>query len=205
MSYPYKLPDLPYPYNALEPYIDERTMHFHHDKHQQGYVNKLNDALSSWPEGQKRDLVDILSNPDSIPEHFRAAVVNNGGGSWIHTMFFNIMSPDGGQHPTGDLAKEIDASFGSFEAFKEQFSAQAGSFFGSGWTWLVIAPDGALKIISTQGHDMPQVHGYQPILVIDVWEHAYYLKFQNRRPEYIQNWWRVVDWSRVAEMYHKKQ
>jgi len=203
MSYPYTLPNLPYSFDALEPYIDERTMHFHHDKHQQGYVNKLNDALAKWPEGQSRDLVSILCDPDSIPEHIRAAVINNGGGAWIHTMFWNVMSPNGGQKPAGKLFDAIIKSFGSFESFTEQFAAQAGSFFGSGWTWLVVDQEGKLKIISTSGHNLPQAKGLQPILVIDVWEHAYYLKFQNRRAEYIQNWWHVVNWPFVMKLYNQ--
>lgn len=205
MPYPYKLLDLPYPHNALEPYIDDRTMHFHHDKHQQGYVNKLNDALMQWPAGQQIPLEQLLSEPTKIPEHFRVAIINNGGGNWIHTMFWSIMEPGGGQGPTGDLATAIDKSFGNFEAFKSQFTAQAIGFFGSGWTWLVIAPDGTLKIMSAPGHDLPQVHGYKPILVVDLWEHAYYLKFQNRRNEYLENWWRVVNWPQVLMNYQEKR
>ncbi len=204
MSYPYKLPDLPYDYNALEPYIDDRTMHFHHDKHQRGYVNKLNDALASWPEGQQRDLVHMLSDPESIPQHVRTAIINNGGGAWIHTLFFNIMKPAGGQGPTGELAQAIISSFGSIESFKKQFFTDATAFFGSGWVWLVIGTDGMLKIVSTPGHDLPQAQGLMPILVIDVWEHAYYLKFQNRRHEYIQNWWHVINWPLVADLYNQK-
>lgn len=203
MAYPYVLQELPYSYNALEPYIDERTMYFHHDKHYKGYVEKLNDALSKWPEGQSRDLVEILSNPDSIPSHIRAAVINNGGGTWIHTMFWNIMSPYGGQEPAGEFAQIISDFFGSFQAFKEQFLMNAANFFGSGWSWLVINSEGSLKIVSTRGHDLPQAQGLQPLLVIDVWEHAYYLKFQNRRHEYIQNWWHVVNWPYVMELYNK--
>jgi len=187
----------------LEPYIDTRTMQFHHDKHQKGYVTKLNDALEKWPEGQKTPLLDLLTNPQQIPGHVRRAIVNNGGGTWIHTMFWKVMETGGGGEPTGELAEAIKKSFGSFESFKEQFTTQAIAYFGSGWTWLVVKPDGMLHIMSSPGHDLPQKDGFKPILVLDVWEHAYYLKFQNRRPEYIQNWWQVVNWPYVTELFFK--
>jgi len=199
MSYPYKLPELPYAHDALEPYIDERTMHFHHDKHQRGYMIKLNEALSEWPEGQNRDLVEMLSHPDQIPQHLRKKIVDNGGGYWIHTLYWNNMEPAGGGDPTGKLAEAIEKSFGSIAAFKDLFSAQARSFFGSGWVWLVITPEGNLKVSSSVGHELPQKEDNIPLLVIDVWEHAYYLKFQNRRAEYIENWWQVVNWPEVEK------
>jgi len=201
MSYPYELKPLPYNYDALEPYIDTRTMQFHHDKHQKAYMTKLNDALEKWPEGKKIPLLDLLTNPKQIPDHIRTTIVNNGGGYFIHTMFWNVMETGGGGEPTGELADAINKSFGSFESFKEQFSVQALDYFGSGWTWLVVKPDGTLHVMSAPGHDLPQKDGFKPILVLDVWEHAYYLKFQNRRPEYIQNWWQVVNWSYVTKLF----
>jgi len=202
--YPYQLPDLPYQYDALEPSIDERTMHFHHDEHHQTYVTQLNDAVQKWPEGQKINLEKILSAPARIPEHVRAAIINNGGGHWAHSMFWKIMSPSGGGEPTGVVADAIKKSFGSFRAFKDLFSTEAASFFGSGWTWLTIAPNGELAILSTPNHNLPQADDLKPLLVIDLWEHAYYLKYQNRRFEFIENWWHIVNWPQVLENYEKK-
>jgi Fe-Mn family superoxide dismutase len=203
MFYPFQLPELPYQYDALEPSIDERTMHFHHDKHHQAYVTKLNDALQKWPEGQKIDLEKILSTPAKIPEHMRATIINNGGGHWAHSMFWKIMNPGGGGEPTGVVADAIKRSFGSFKAFKDLFSTEAARFFGSGWTWLVIAPNGELAILSTLNHDLPQADDFKPLLVLDLWEHAYYLKYQNRRSGFIENWWHIVNWPHVFENYEK--
>ena len=205
MLYPYKLPELPYPYDALEPYIDERTMHFHHDKHHQAYVNKLNEALQQWPEGQKIELETLLTVPATIPVQVRSSIVNNGGGHWAHTLFWQIMSPTGGGESTGVLTEAITQSFGSFGAFKDLFSTEAAAFFGSGWTWLVIAPEGKLKIVSTQNHNLPQVDDLRPIFVLDLWEHAYYLKYQNRRTEFIENWWHIVNWPQVLQNYQKNK
>jgi len=201
MAYPYLLPPLPYSYDALEPHIDAWTMEIHHDKHQLAYVDKLNDALSKWPEGQPVPLEDLLKDPGRIPEHVRTAIINNGGGNWIHTMFWEIMKPDSSGEPSGELRTAINEDFGDFNIFKERFSKDAALFFGSGWTWLAISPSGTLAVISTPNHNLPQVDGFRPILVLDLWEHAYYLKYQNRRPEYIEAWWNVVNWPAVEERY----
>ena len=192
----YKLPELPYKYNGLEPHIDAQTMELHYSKHHAGYVEKLNSALDKYPDLQSKSIEDLLINLDSIPEEIRIAVRNNGGGHFNHSLFWKIMSPAGGGEPTGNLAKAIARDFGSFDKFKEEFSDTAAKIFGSGWAWLV--KDGAkLSIIKTANQDNPISQGLTPLLSLDVWEHAYYLKYQNRRPEYIENWWSVVDWSNV--------
>ncbi len=197
----HELPALPYPYDALEPYIDARTMEIHHTKHHQGYVNKLNAALEKYPELQDVALEDLLRNIASVPEDIRTAVRNNGGGHANHSLFWTIMSPNGGGEPTGELAAAINEAFGSFQAFKDAFSQAAATRFGSGWAWLVVDAFGKLKVYSTPNQDNPYMDGFTPILGLDVWEHAYYLKYQNRRPEYIQNWWNVVNWEEVARRY----
>ncbi len=197
----FELPALPYAYDALEPYIDARTMEIHHTKHHQGYVNKLNAALEKHPELQGVALEDLLRNIASVPEDIRTAVRNNGGGHANHSLFWTIMSPNGGGAPSGELAAAIDAAFGSFDAFKDAFSQAAATRFGSGWAWLVVDGFGNLKVYSTPNQDSPYMDGFTPILGLDVWEHAYYLKYQNRRPEYIQNWWNVVNWEEVARRY----
>lgn len=197
----FELPALPYAYDALEPYIDARTMEIHHTKHHQGYVNKLNAALEKHPELQGVALEDLLRNIASVPEDIRTAVRNNGGGHANHSLFWTIMSPNGGGAPSGDLAAAIDAAFGSFDAFKDAFSQAAATRFGSGWAWLVVDGFGNLKVYSTPNQDSPYMDGFTPILGLDVWEHAYYLKYQNRRAEYIQNWWNVVNWEEVARRY----
>ncbi len=197
----FELPPLPYAYNALEPSIDEATMHYHHDNHHQTYVTNLNNALANYPDLQSKSLEELLANLDAIPEAIRAAVRNNGGGHWNHTFFWEIMGPDAGGAPTGDLAAAIDAAFGSFDAFKEKFKAAALGRFGSGWAWLIAAPDGSLSIMSTPNQDNPLMEGKKAILGIDVWEHAYYLKYQYRRAAYVDAWWNVVNWAKVAEHY----
>ncbi|GIV58297.1 MAG: superoxide dismutase [Bacteroidetes bacterium] len=195
------LPDLPYPYDALEPHIDARTMEIHHTKHHQGYVNNLNKALEGHADLQARSLEDLLRGIDEVPEAIRTAVRNNGGGHANHSLFWTIMSPNGGGAPQGSLAEAIEAAFGSFEAFKEKFSAEAAGRFGSGWAWLVVDQDGNLQVYSTANQDSPYMQGHTPILGLDVWEHAYYLHYQNRRPDYIQHWWNVVNWEQVARNY----
>ena len=197
----FELPALPYAKDALEPHIDAQTMEIHHDKHHAGYVNNLNKALEGHPELQSKSLEELLRSLDSLPEAIRGAVRNNGGGHSNHSMFWQIMSPNGGGAPTGDLANAINAAFGSFDNFKTQFAAAGGSRFGSGWAWLLVNSDGSVSITSTPNQDTPISEGKTPILGIDVWEHAYYLKYQNRRPDYIAAWWNVVNWAEVAKRY----
>ncbi|MGI9255858.1 MAG: superoxide dismutase [Salinispira sp.] len=196
----FKTPDLPYAYNALEPHIDERTMQVHHDKHHVGYTTKLNKAL----EGSRLEntgLETLLCDLSSVPADIRGAVRNNGGGHYNHCLFWEIMSPNGGGEPTGDLATAITKAFGSFSKFKAEFSNAAATRFGSGWAWLAVDKDGALSICSTPNQDNPLADGLTPILGLDVWEHAYYLKYQNRRPEYIDCFFNVINWKKVAEKY----
>jgi len=195
----YEVPPLPYDYDALEPHIDAQTMTLHHDKHHQAYVDKANDALAGGPLDGK-PIEEVIANLGQVPEDKRGAVRNNGGGHLNHSLFWESMSPNGGGAPDGDLGGAIDAAFGSFDAFKEQFEAAGVARFGSGWAWLVV-DGGALKITSTANQDSPLTDGQTPLLGNDVWEHAYYLKYQNRRPEYLKAWWNVVDWNKVAERY----
>ena len=194
----FTLPDLPYDYSALEPNIDTRTMAVHHDKHHGGYVNNLNKALEGYDELQDKSALELIANLDDVPEKIRTAVRNNGGGHVNHSMFWPSMSPDGGGEPKGKLAEAINAAFGSFESFKEQFTQAAMTRFGSGWAWLCVNADGGLVITSTPNQDNPIQEGLVPILGLDVWEHAYYLKYENRRAEYIASWWDVVNWSDVS-------
>jgi Fe-Mn family superoxide dismutase len=195
------LPPLQYDYGALEPHIDARTMEIHHTKHHQTYVNNLNTALEKAPNLQDKSLEELLGNLEAVPESIRTAVRNNGGGHWNHTMFWQIMGPNAGGEPTGALADAIKASFGSFDQFKEKFAAAALGRFGSGWAWL-IADGRNLTIESTPNQDNPIMEGKRPpILGLDVWEHAYYLKYQNRRADYISAWWQVVNWEAVAERF----
>lgn len=196
----FELPPLPYAYDALEPHIDSRTMHLHHDKHHAGYTNNLNAALEKHPELQNKSIDALLGDLNSIPEDIRTTVRNNGGGYANHSLFWNIMSPDGGGEPSGELADAINSAFGSFEAFKEKFSTAAKTQFGSGWAWLTVK-DGRLGVESTPNQDTPLMGGVTPILGIDVWEHAYYLNYQNRRADYIDAWWNVVNWDAVADNY----
>jgi Fe-Mn family superoxide dismutase len=195
----YEVPALPYPYDALEPHIDEQTMTIHHDKHHQAYVDKVNAALEGT-EFADKSVMDILKSLDAIPEDKRTAVRNNGGGHCNHTMFWESMSPDGGGAPDGDLAAAIDSAFGSFDDFKEKFEAAGVGQFGSGWAWLVLDGD-TLAITSTPNQDNPVSDGKTPLLGNDVWEHAYYLTYKNARPAYLKAWWNTVNWAKVAERY----
>ena len=196
---PYEVPPLPYDYAALEPHIDEQTMRLHHDKHHQAYVDKANGALDGT-EHEGKPIEEVVANLDALPDNIRGVVRNNGGGHLNHSMFWESMSPDGGGEPSGDLASAIGDAFGSFDAFKEQFEAAGVGQFGSGWAWLVV-DGGALKVTSSANQDNPVTNGQTPLLGNDVWEHAYYLKYNNRRPEYLKAWWNVVDWSKVAERF----
>lgn len=198
----HELPELPYAHDALEPNVDSQTMQIHHGKHHQGYVNKLNAALEGHDDLQSKSIEELLADLDSIPEEIRTAVRNNGGGHYNHSLFWPAMSPDGGGEPTGALAEAINDAFGSFEDFKSQFSSAAGGQFGSGWGWLVVDSDGNLAVTSTPNQDNPISDGHTPLLGVDVWEHAYYLHYQNRRNDYIQNWWNVVNWDVVVERYN---
>jgi Fe-Mn family superoxide dismutase len=196
----FELAKLPYAVDALEPYIDAQTMSIHHDKHHQAYVTNLNAAIEKHPELAGKSLEDLLSDLNAVPEDIRMAVRNHGGGTWNHNMFWEIMGPKMGGSPSGELTKALETAFGSFDAFKAEFEKAATTRFGSGWAWLVKKGDG-LAVLSTANQDTPLSDGMTPILCIDVWEHAYYLKYQNRRPEYISNWWNVVNWGAVADRY----
>jgi Fe-Mn family superoxide dismutase len=197
----FELPKLPYAEDALEPYIDAQTMNLHHTKHHQTYVTNLNGALEKHPELAGKSLDELLSDLNAVPEDIRMVVRNHGGGTWNHNLFWEIMGPKAGGSPSGELTKALEAAFGSFDAFKEEFTKSATTRFGSGWAWLVQKGDG-LAVVSTANQDTPLSDGATPILGLDVWEHAYYLKYQNRRPEYITNWWNVVNWAAVADRYN---
>lgn len=197
----YQLPDLPYAYNALEPNIDAQTMEIHYSKHHKGYVDKLNAAIDNHPELASKDINTLLSDLNSLPEDIRTAVRNNGGGHANHSIFWPCMSPDGGGEPDGVLADAIKSAFGDFESFKDKFSDAAATRFGSGWAWLCLDSKGSLVVTSTPNQDNPVSDGLKPILGLDVWEHAYYLNYQNRRPDYISAWWNVVNWSQVASNF----
>ena len=199
-KYKYKLPDLPYACDALEPYIDALTMEIHHNKHHQGYVNNLNEALENRPELQKIPLIQMLEDINKIPEDVRTAIRNNGGGHFNHSMFWTLMKKNGGE-PTGKIADEIKKTFGNFAAFKEIFNTNAKKVFGSGWSWLSLDKNGKLVATTTSNQDTPLAQGLTPIMGLDVWEHAYYLKYQNRRPDYINSWWNVVNWDQIEENY----
>jgi len=200
---PFELPPLPYAYNALEPTIDEETMHLHHDKHHQAYVTNLNNALQGQDALANLSIEDLVRRINEVPENIRTAVRNNGGGHVNHTMFWEIMTPGGAKEPTGDLASAINQAFGSFDAFKTQFNDAGTKRFGSGWAWLVVAQGGALQVLSTANQDSPLMDGQYPVMGNDVWEHAYYLKYQNRRPDYLAAWWNVVNWDEVAKRYER--
>ena len=193
----HEVPALPYAYNALEPHIDEQTMHLHHDKHHAAYVTKLNAAIEKHPELGNKSPEELIRNLNSLPEDVRGAIRNNGGGHVNHTMFWQIMGPAKGGNPTGAIGEAITKTFGSFDAFKEKFEAAGANQFGSGWAWLVKTKSGEFKITSTPNQDNPISNGEFPILGNDVWEHAYYLKYQNRRPDYLKAWWNVVNWDEV--------
>ncbi|MBA3533459.1 MAG: superoxide dismutase [Ardenticatenales bacterium] len=196
----FELPPLPYDYTALEPHIDEETMRLHHDKHHTAYTNNLNDALKGT-EWEGKDIEEILQNLNSLPDDIRAKVRNNGGGYANHTLFWELMSPNGGGSPTGVLADDINAKFGSFDAFKEEFQKKAIGQFGSGWAWLCMTPAGELHLTSTANQDTPVMDGHTPLLGLDVWEHAYYKKYGPARADYAKAWWNVVDWNYVAKCY----
>jgi Fe-Mn family superoxide dismutase len=198
---PFTLPELSYAENALEPYIDAQTMNIHRTKHHNTYVTNLNKALEAYPDLQEKTIAELLGSLASLPESIRTAVRNNGGGHWNHTLFWEIMSPDGGGEPTGELADAINSAFGSFQEFKDKFKAAATGRFGSGWAWLVVDAAGGLSIESTPNQDNPLMEGRTAILGLDVWEHAYYLHYQNRRPDYIDAFWNVVHWGEVGKRY----
>lgn len=197
----YKLPDLPYAYDALEPHIDEETMKLHHGKHHNAYVTNLNNAVDQHPELFDKTVEELVSDLDAVPEDIRTAVRNHGGGHANHTFFWEIMSKDGGGDPTGDLADALDKAFGGFDDFKELFNGAAGSVFGSGWAWLVVNADKELEIVSTPNQDTPLSDGLTPILGVDVWEHAYYKKYSNVRADYLAAFFEVIDWDKVATLY----
>ncbi len=194
----HELPPLPYAYNALEPHIDEQTMRIHHDKHHGTYVTNLNAALDKHPDLHKKSLDDLLRDLNSVPEDIRTAVRNNGGGHWNHSMFWQIMAPKAGGEPSGAVMDAIKSAFGDFAKFKEQFKAAALGRFGSGWAW-VVSDGSKLAIVSTPNQDNPAMEGKRAVFGLDVWEHAYYLKYQNRRADYIEAWWNVVNWAEVAK------
>jgi len=203
MPYPFKLPELGFAYNALEPHIDAQTMEIHHTKHHQAYVNNLNAALEKHAAFQKKEVEDLLSSLSDLPTEVQTAVRNNGGGHLNHTMFWQWLKPGGSKEPSGKLLDDLKATFGSFDTFKEQFAQAGTTRFGSGWTWLAVDRSGKLKVYSTANQDAPIMEGNKPVLGLDVWEHAYYLKYQNRRPDYIKAWWNVVNWSAAAQAYEK--
>jgi superoxide dismutase, Fe-Mn family len=197
----FEVPPLPYAFDALEPYIDAQTMQIHHDMHHGAYVNNLNTALQSQPDLQSKSIEDLIRNLNSVPESVRAAVRNNGGGHFNHSIFWTLMAPNAGGEPTGAIAEVIHKKFGDFENFKTQFNDAGAKRFGSGFVWLVRSANGDIEITSTPNQDNPLTEGHYPILGNDVWEHAYYLKYQNRRPEYLKQWWNTVNWEEVNKRY----
>jgi Fe-Mn family superoxide dismutase len=196
----FTVPPLPYAYDALEPHIDTLTMQIHHDKHHAAYVNNLNAALKDYPDLQNKTIEELLRGINEVPEAIRTAVRNNGGGHYNHTMFWEIMKPGGPKAPSGALADAINATFGSVEALQDKINDAGIKRFGSGWAWLVLQ-DGKLVVLSTANQDCPLMDGQFPVLGVDVWEHAYYLKYQNRRPDYLKAWWNVVNWEEVAKRF----
>jgi len=197
----YSLPDLPYAHDALEPHIDSQTMEIHHGKHHNAYITKLNDAIAGNSELEEKSIEDLVSNLDAVPENIRGAVRNNGGGHANHSLFWSVMSPDGGGEPAGQLGDAINTAFGSFADFQAKFEAAGATRFGSGWAWLVANEDGSVEVTSSPNQDSPLMDGKHPILGCDVWEHAYYLRYQNRRPDYLKAFWNVVNWGAVATNY----
>jgi Fe-Mn family superoxide dismutase len=197
----YEVPPLPYDYSALEPYIDTQTMHLHHDKHHQAYVTNLNAAIDKAPELAKLTVEDLMKGLENVPEAVRATVRNNGGGHINHTMFWTIMAPNAGGEPRGAVGDAIKSTFGDFASFKEKFNDAGLKQFGSGWAWLVRDSAGKLKIMSTPNQDNPLTQGFYPVMGNDVWEHAYYLKYQNRRADYLKEWWNVVNWPEVNQRF----
>jgi Fe-Mn family superoxide dismutase len=199
----FELPPLPYDYSALEPYIDTQTMQLHHDKHHQAYVTALNNALKDQAQFASLSLEELMRRINEVPESIRTIVRNNGGGHINHTMFWQIMKPNGGGEPTGALASAIQSTFGSFDAFKTAFNDAGVKRFGSGWAWLILDSSGKLQITSTANQDSPFTDGNYPVMGNDVWEHAYYLKYQNRRPDYLNAWWNVVNWDEISRRYQQ--
>ena len=202
-TYPFTLPDLPYPHAALEPHIDEATMHLHHDKHHKTYVDKLNEALAKAPDLQKLTLIELLRGVDKLPDAVRTAVKNNGGQHFNHDLFWNSLSPVGGaaREPQGELAKAIAAEFGAFASFRDKFSDTAVKHFASGWVALVVDGGGKLQIVELHDQQVPRPWEYTPLFIVDVWEHAYYVKYQNRRPEFLAAFWNVVDWDKAEQRF----
>jgi superoxide dismutase, Fe-Mn family len=196
----YELPQLPYAYDALEPHIDKETMNIHHTKHHNTYITNVNNALAGNEELASKSVEELVSNLDAVPEDIRTAVRNNGGGHANHSLFWTILSPNGGGEPTGEIAEALTSKFGSFDAFKDEFTKAATTRFGSGWAWLVVN-NGELEVTSTPNQDSPLMEGKTPILGLDVWEHAYYLNYQNRRPDYIGAFWNVINWEEVSKRY----
>src|SRR5579871_3156531 len=199
----FELPPLPYDYTALEPYIDEQTMHLHHDKHHQTYVTNLNNALQGQSQFENLAVEDLVRRINEVPENVRTAVRNNGGGHVNHSMFWHIMKPNGGGEPSGALAQAISEAFGSFDQFKAAFNDAGTKRFGSGWAWLILDSSGKLQVTSTANQDSPLMEGHFPVMGNDVWEHAYYLKYQNRRADYLAAWWNVVNWDEIAKRYER--
>ncbi|HEU4364281.1 MAG TPA: superoxide dismutase [Candidatus Krumholzibacteria bacterium] len=198
---PFTLPDLPYPHNALEPHIDARTMEIHHGKHHKAYIDNANAALEKHPTLAGKSVEDLLRDLNAVPEDIRTAIRNNAGGHANHSLFWTVMQPTGGGAPSGDLAAAIEQAFGGFDAFRAQFETAAKTRFGSGWAWLSVKKDGALAVSSTANQDSPLSEGMMPILGLDVWEHAYYLNYQNRRPDYVAAFWNVVNWGEVEKRF----
>jgi superoxide dismutase, Fe-Mn family len=199
----FEVPPLPYDYNALEPYIDTQTMQLHHDKHHAAYVNNLNAALQNAPQFAALPIEQLIQRLNEVPDTIRTAVRNNGGGHLNHSMFWQIMTPNGGGQPGGELGNAINSTFGSFDQFKAAFNDAGVKRFGSGWAWLILDKNGSLQVISTANQDSPLTDGSFPIMGNDVWEHAYYLKYQNRRPDYLNAWWNVVNWSEIEKRYQQ--
>jgi Fe-Mn family superoxide dismutase len=199
----HELPKLPYPFDALEPHIDARTMEIHHGKHHGTYVTNLNNALAKSADLQQKSVEDLLKNLNSVPEDIRGAVRNNGGGHMNHSMFWTIMKKGGGGEPKGELANAINAAFGNFAGFKDKLTQAGMTRFGSGWAWLIVGKDGKLAVTSTANQDNPVMEGAKPVMGVDVWEHAYYLKYQNLRKNYLDAWWNVVNWDEVSARYSK--
>ncbi len=196
----HELPKLNYSYDALEPYFDKMTMEIHHTKHHQAYITKYTAALEKYSKLLDKPVLEVLQNLDEVPEDVRTAVINNGGGYFNHSLFWEILTPNAPEKPKGDLLKAIEAAYGSFDAFKEAFNNAAATRFGSGWAWLVVTPSKEVKVTSTANQDLPLDEGF-PILGLDVWEHAYYLKYQNKRPDYIQAFWNIINWDKVEENF----
>lgn len=199
----HELPQLKYDYNALEPYVDGLTMTIHHTKHHQTYINNLNAALEKYPEFADKDVKELLTNLDALPEDIKQAVINNGGGHYNHSLFWDMMTPNASGKPSANLEEAINKKFGSFENFKDVFAKAAATRFGSGWAWLVVTIQGELEVMSTPNQNNPISEGLIPVLGLDVWEHAYYLKYQNKRPEYVTSWWNVVNWDEVNRLYNE--